>query len=135
MPIKILIVEDEPDSRDFLATLLKLEGYQVITAQDGLEGIQKVQEDCPDLILSDICMPNLDGLDMVKTLRKSPEYRSIPIIMLSAYGSGNLINAINVGANEAMRKPVHADLLLKNMKEWLGEALAYKSRPRVRLVE
>ena len=132
MPIKILIVEDDPDSRDFLETLLKLEGYQVITANDGMEGIEQVRADCPDLILSDICMPHLDGLDMVKLLRRSPEYRSIPIIMLSAYGSGNLINAINVGANEAMRKPVHAEVLLKNLKEWLGEALGYK---RVRLAD
>jgi two-component system chemotaxis response regulator CheY len=132
MPIKILIVEDDPDSRDFLETLLKLEGYQVITANDGMEGIEQVRADCPDLILSDICMPHLDGLDMVKLLRRSPEYRSIPIIMLSAYGSGNLINAINVGANEAMRKPVHAEVLLKNMQEWLGEALGYK---RVRLAD
>jgi CheY-like chemotaxis protein len=124
--IKILVVEDEPESRDFLAILLKLEGYAVATASNGLEGIEKVEADCPDIIISDICMPHLDGLDMVKMLRKSPAYKTIPIVMLSAYGSGNLMSALNVGANEAMRKPVNAELLLQNVKKWIGETLRNK---------
>ncbi len=71
-------------------------------------------------------MPNLDGIDMVKTLRQSPEYKAIPIVMLSAYGSGNLSTAISVGANEAMRKPVDAKLLLQNIRMWISETLRYK---------
>lgn len=129
MPFKILVVEDEPDSRDFLVTLLKLEGYLVSTAGDGLEAISAVEKDRPDLIISDISMPNLDGIEMTKRLRQIPECRAIPIIVISAYGSGNLINAINVGANTAMRKPVHAESLLLNVKEWLGETLRLKNRP------
>jgi CheY-like chemotaxis protein len=124
--IKILVVEDEPESREFLAILLKLEGYTVATANNGLEGLEKVEADCPDIIISDICMPHLDGLDMVKMLRKSPAYKTIPIVMLSAYGSGNLMSALNVGANEAMRKPVNAELLLQNVKKWIGETLRNK---------
>jgi CheY-like chemotaxis protein len=124
--IKILVVEDEPESREFLAILLKLEGYAVATANNGLEGLEKVEADCPDIIISDICMPYLDGLDMVKMLRKSPAYKTIPIVMLSAYGSGNLMSALNVGANEAMRKPVNAELLLQNVKKWIGETLRNK---------
>jgi CheY-like chemotaxis protein len=120
VPIRILVVEDDADSRDFLATLLKLEGYSVTTANDGLEAIEQVESDCPDLILSDIAMPNLDGIEMVKQLRSSPKYRAVPIVMLSAFGSGNLINAINAGANQALRKPVNAESLLKDVSEWLG---------------
>jgi CheY-like chemotaxis protein len=119
MPIKVLVVEDEKDSRDFLATFLKLSGYEVATANDGLEGIERVEADCPDIIVSDICMPNLDGIDMVKTLRQSPEYRAVPVIMLTALSSDNLLKSVNAGANEAMRKPVNPDALLKNIKEWL----------------
>jgi CheY-like chemotaxis protein len=129
MPFKILVVEDEPDSRDFLVTLLKLEGYTVSTAGDGLEAIAVVEKDPPDLIISDISMPNLDGIEMTKRFRQIPEYRTIPIIVISAYGSGNLINAINVGANTAMRKPIHAETLLSHVKEWLGETLRIKRRP------
>jgi two-component system chemotaxis response regulator CheY len=125
--IRILVVEDDPDSREFLATLLKLEGYTVVTANDGLEGIERVETDHPDIIISDICMPNLDGLEMVKRLRQSPEYKRIPIVMLSAFGSGNLSSAINVGANEALRKPVHAELLLQYVTKWIGETLRYKN--------
>jgi two-component system, chemotaxis family, chemotaxis protein CheY len=129
MANKILVVEDEPDSREFLVTLLKLEGYKITTANDGLEALHQVETDLPDLIVSDISMPNLDGIEMVKILRQSPAFRSLPIIVLSAYGSGNLINAINVGANQAMRKPVHAESLLKSINEWLGESLRFKHRP------
>ena len=129
MPKKILVVEDEPDSREFLVTLLKLEGYTIATANDGQEALHKVETDLPDLIVSDISMPNLDGIEMVKILRRSANFKTIPIIVLSAYGSGNLINAINVGANQSMRKPVHAETLLKFINECLGEALRAKSRP------
>lgn len=130
MPVKILIVEDEADSRDLLATLLKIEGYEVSTANDGLEAIKQIETDPPNLVLSDISMPNLDGVAMVKTLRSSPKYQTLPIVMLSAYGSENLVNAMNAGANEAMRKPIHCEQLLKNVKEWLGDALFYRGKPR-----
>ncbi len=121
MPIKILVVEDEKDARDFLAILLEMEGYVVSTATDGLEALKKIEIEPPDMIISDISMPNLDGVDLVKTLRSSPEFRDIPVLMLSAYGSGNLISAINAGANHAMRKPVNVESLLKNVREWTGE--------------
>ncbi len=135
MPIKILIVEDEADSRDFLATLLELEGYLVSTAEDGVEAIKQVEANRPDLILSDISMPNLDGVAMVKTLRSTPENQALPIIMMSAYGGDKLLTAMDAGANEAMRKPIHCELLLKSVKEWLGEAMFYKGKPRVQLAK
>jgi DNA-binding response OmpR family regulator len=121
MPKKVLVVEDEKDSRDFLATFLKMEGYAVVTASDGLEGIEKVETDCPDIIISDISMPNLDGIDMVRTLRKSPKYQAIPVILLTALDSENLILGVNAGANEAMRKPINPDTLVKNIKDWLNK--------------
>jgi chemosensory pili system protein ChpA (sensor histidine kinase/response regulator) len=135
MAIRILIVEDEADSRDFLATLLELEGYLVSTAEDGAEALKQMETVRPDLILSDISMPNLDGVAMVKTLRSTPKNQSLPIIMMSAYGSEMLVNAIDAGANEAMRKPIHCELLLKNVKEWLGDALFARGKPRVRLAD
>jgi two-component system, chemotaxis family, chemotaxis protein CheY len=121
MPIKILVVEDEMDSRDFLATFLKLSGYSVSTANDGLEALKKAKAEHPDIIISDICMPILDGIEMVKTLRNSSEFRAIPIIMMTALGSENLISGMNAGANEAMRKPINPDALLKHIKDWLAK--------------
>ncbi len=121
MPVKVLVVEDDKDSRDFLAQFLKLSGYVVTTANDGLEGIERVKADCPDIIISDICMPNLDGIEMVKQLRETTEFRAVPVIMVTALSSDTLLNSVNAGANEAMRKPINPDTLLKNMKEWLGK--------------
>jgi CheY-like chemotaxis protein len=121
MAIKVLVVEDEKDSRDFLATFLKLEGYSVATANDGLQGIEKIEAECPDIIISDICMPRLDGIEMVRTPRSLPKYRTLPVILLTALDSENLLNGVKAGANEAMRKPVNTDALVKNMKEWLGK--------------
>jgi CheY-like chemotaxis protein len=109
---RILVVEDEPDARQFLATLLEIEGYQVTTATDGLEALETIDAQCPDLLISDIAMPNCDGIDLLRTLRKSPEYRALPVIMVTAYGSDNLFNALNAGANAALRKPLETESLL-----------------------
>jgi DNA-binding response OmpR family regulator len=121
MPIKVLVVEDEKDSRDFLAMFLKIQGYAVVTANDGLEAIEKVEIDNPDIIVSDICMPNLDGIELVRNLRRSPKHQAIPVILMTALDSENLILGVNAGANEAMRKPINPDALVKNIKDWLDK--------------
>lgn len=121
MPIKVLVVEDDKASQEFLATFLKLSGYTVTTANDGLEALKKAKTEHPDIIISDICMPNLDGIEMVKTLRNSPEFRTTPIIMMTALNRENLLSGMDAGANEAMRKPINPEALLKNMKEWLAK--------------
>lgn len=106
MPNKILIVEDNLDSREMLMRLLSDEGYTVISAQDGQEGLARLESDPPDLIITDIEMPNLDGIDLIKRLRQRPNLNQIPIVVVSAYGSGNLLQAIDAGANVAIRKPI-----------------------------
>jgi CheY-like chemotaxis protein len=107
------VVEDNPDARDILAVLLRTKGYTVDTADDGREAVELVQNDCPDLILSDINMPNLDGIEMVRILRQHPECDKVPILIMSAYSSGQIDKAIEVGANDAMAKPLDFDLLIK----------------------
>jgi CheY-like chemotaxis protein len=109
----ILIVEDNPDQRDFLAIMLEQQGYTIHTATDGSEGLRLIKSFTPDLIISDIMMPNLDGIEMVKELKKNPEYQSIPVLMLSAYGTNKLFEAINAGASHVMRKPLDFDFFFK----------------------
>jgi CheY-like chemotaxis protein len=109
---KILIVEDNLDSREYLATLLRIEGYMIDTAADGVEGIERAKSNRPDLIISDITMPNLTGIEMLIKLREIPGFSNIPIFMVSAYGDGRLAEAMKVGANQALRKPVDGDVLL-----------------------
>jgi CheY-like chemotaxis protein len=120
MSAKVLIVEDNPDAREMLSFILRYEGYKVVTARDGSEGINQVKDACPDLIISDLEMPNLDGIEMVKTLRHLPEYKKVPILILSAYDNDSLNQAIQVGANQAMRKPIEIDSLVSTVKGLLN---------------
>ncbi len=119
MEKKILIVEDNPDSRDLLAVMLKREGYTVYTADDGLEGLKLVAMDCPDIIITDITMPNVDGIEMVKILRHRPECNKLPIIVMSAYGSGTLRKAVAAGADEVVSKPLAFDAFLEAIERLL----------------
>jgi two-component system OmpR family response regulator len=80
----LLIIDDDINIRSFLKKFLEKQGYRVTLAADGLEGIDSAQKIRPDLILLDVVMPNIDGVETGKRLRKIPETRSIPIIFLSA---------------------------------------------------
>jgi DNA-binding response OmpR family regulator len=119
---KILVVEDERDYRDFLDLVLRLEGYEVSTANDGMDALKKIKSDCPDLVVSDLCMPKLDGIDLVKRIREIPDCESVPVVILSALGNSNLTQAVIAGANEAMPKPVDIDVLLNSIEGWLDKA-------------
>jgi len=82
---KILVVDDEPDLREIIKTTLVVNGYEVVSAADGLEGLEKSKKEKPDLILLDIKMPKMDGYTMLRELKKSEEMKSIPVIMLTVY--------------------------------------------------
>ena len=82
-PVSILIVEDNVELRNFLSDILS-ESYRVLTATNGQEGLDQAREYIPDLIISDIMMPAMDGLDMVKNIKENREICHIPIILLSA---------------------------------------------------
>ncbi len=121
MSAKILIVEDNADSCAYLARLLEVKGYIVFTAKDGLEALQEIEAYNPDLIVSDIVTPRVDRIQMVKALRAIPKYQNIPVLMISAFGSGNLHEAIKAGANEAMRKPIDFDQFFQSLDNLLSE--------------
>ncbi len=110
---KILIIEDEPEMRRNLATILRLEGYQQLTAGDGRRGVELACEEAPDLILCDVMMPELDGYGVLKALRENPATEATPFIFLTAKGEKPDIRAgMNLGADDYLTKPVaKADLL------------------------
>lgn len=116
---KILIVEDQPDLRYLLAMLLSAEGFITFTASDGREGLDIVKNDRPDLIITDINMPNMNGVDMVKRIREMPHGDSIPILVLTAVGSGVTSDALDAGANHALIKPVELEKLINGVKRLL----------------
>lgn len=107
---KILVVDDEPSIRDMLRDLLAAAGYTVVTASDGREALSMTLADKPDLIISDIRMPKLDGLTLCKALRVNSETKSIPILMLTSYNtSEHMEAAMAAGADDFLPKPLNVE--------------------------
>ena len=119
MPETILVVEDTVDTRELLHLYLTKEDFTVIIAADGGEGLYRAKSDHPNLIITDINMPNLSGLDMIKQLREEPELLKIPIIALTAYGKDFSEQAMSAGANDTMQKPFEFDALVALVKSLL----------------
>ncbi|HXG64404.1 MAG TPA: response regulator, partial [Blastocatellia bacterium] len=109
---KVLVVEDDTDSRKLLEYELQSDGFEVITAEDGLEGLEKAHELKPDIIITDVNMPRLDGIELTEQLREEREFEDVPIVVVSAAGSGDLRQAMAAGASCSMRKPVDLDALI-----------------------
>jgi CheY-like chemotaxis protein len=121
----LLVVEDNADTRDILAKSLEVEGYTVLTAEDGREGLQLAESRRPDLIIADLCMPNVNGVEMIEMLRKQPRFNRVPILVLTAYGSEAVKHAIEeMGASVAVSKPVDFSYLLNVVEELLKQTAA-----------
>ena len=132
---KILCADDEPSIREFLHDVLTHEGYEVITASDGREALMLAVKEQPDLILLDILMPNLDGIETCRQLRERPTTRNIRIIILTAYDQRErLEQSIEAGADDFLGKPVditelrirvRAMLKVKDMSDEANRLEAY----------
>jgi CheY-like chemotaxis protein len=122
MPKKILVVEDNLDTRELIHLQLSTEGFDVVIAANGLEGVYMAGAERPDLIITDIQMPELSGLDMINQLRGRREFENIPILVLTAFGNVEIDAAIRAGANRAMNKPVLLEELTDEVKDLLAES-------------
>jgi len=112
LPGKILIVDDEPDIVEFISYNLKSKGYLIATARDGIEAIRKAKDFIPDLILLDIMMPNKDGIEAIRDLRKMPEFEDTAIIFLTARSDEKSeIEGLSLGADDYISKPIKPELL------------------------
>lgn len=109
----ILIIDDTAQLRDFIAECLKYEGYTVITARDGPDGVRAALQHLPDLIICDVMMPGLDGYGVLEKLRGEPATAHIPFIFLTALASPyDRQEGINLGASDYLIKPfMHVELL------------------------
>ena len=109
----ILVIEDQPDMRENLVTILRMEGFVALEAPNGRSGLSIALEEKPDLILCDVMMPLLDGHEVLAALRKSPSISGTPFIFLTARGEKqDLRQGMNLGADDYLTKPVAADELL-----------------------
>jgi len=117
---KILIVDDEPDLVETLRFALELEGYNVLVAVNGEEGLNTARQEKPDLILLDLMLPKLDGYKVCRLLKFDERYKSIPILMLTAKTQDkDRILGKETGANEYLTKPFDMDELMAKIKSYL----------------
>src|SRR5688572_21431548 len=117
---RILVVDDEPDAVELIAFNLKSAGHEVATADDGEEALRKARSNHPDLIVLDLMLPEVDGLEVCKALRSQPETRGIPIIMLTAKaGEVDRVLGLELGADDYLTKPFSPRELLLRVKNLL----------------
>ncbi len=115
----ILIAEDHPDSREALSALLEAFGFHVLPAVDGEEAVALARKCHPDLILMDVMMPGLDGIEATRRLRDFPETAHIPIITITAM-EGIRDTAMGAGADDFLGKPINSGTLLTKVRKWLS---------------
>lgn len=114
----ILIVEDSELNIDLLVQILE-DDYTLVIARDGSEGIASVEKDNPDLVLMDISLPVMDGLEAARKIRK--RYKELPVIGLSAHAmQGDKEEALAAGCNDYLTKPIDEDILLSKLASYLG---------------
>jgi two-component system cell cycle response regulator DivK len=108
----ILVVDDFEDARILLRAWLERKGFRVIEAVDGIEGVAQARKEYPDLIIMDIELPNLDGLDATREIRKVKRLEAVPVIAVSAYGADQFRDrALAAGCNEYLSTPFEPDAL------------------------
>ena len=119
---KVLVVEDHHDTSFLLCRLLKTEGYEVEHAIDGMVGLSAAASAPPDLIVTDIQMPRMDGIEMIRRIRGSQVISGTPIIVMSAYGKRVIDDALNAGADGFVEKPIDLDIFLETVRSKLAIA-------------
>jgi two-component system alkaline phosphatase synthesis response regulator PhoP len=118
--IKILLVDDEPDILEIVGYNLSTEGYQVITANNGLEGVRKAEKERPQLIILDVMMPEMDGIEACEKIRQLPELKDVVITFLTARGEDySQLAGFDAGADDYITKPIKPKVLMSRVKALL----------------
>lgn len=123
MSKKILVVEDDANTSLFVDYTLQQEGYQVVVAKDGLEGLKKAEDEHPDLIILDVMLPGLDGYEVCSRLRLNTETTNLPILMFSAKARQDDKDAgLRFGADDYLVKPADPSEIRAKVAALLGNA-------------
>ena len=128
MPKKILAVDDDPDIRDALTMILESQGYEVVTAQDGIEALANLKAEKPDLMILDLLMPKMDGWAVCKELQdpRWAKYRDIPILILTSVREEasrrryELETGLELDVDDYVEKPFSPDILLERVGRLSG---------------
>ncbi|MBN1621229.1 MAG: response regulator [Endomicrobiales bacterium] len=126
LPKKILVIDDEYDILRVIEEMLKKEGYTVITATNGQDGYKKFQQERPDLVISDIMMPIMDGYQVCEKIKGNPDTKDIPVIILTVKSMGEDVDkALELKADWYITKPFDSKYLLKRVKDFIGKGKPY----------
>lgn len=125
--MRILIVDDCSTTRKLLGLYLKSRGYEVVFAENGLDAMEKLGRESVNLVMTDLNMPYMDGLELTKSLKAEPDLRHIPVLMVTTEADEEeRANAMEAGASGYLVKPVSADDVSDNIKHILGEIFKEK---------
>jgi two-component system alkaline phosphatase synthesis response regulator PhoP len=117
---RVLVVDDEPDIREFLSYNLSKNGFKVEVAEDGIEGLKRASSFSPHIIIMDIMMPGMSGIELCKEIRSRPEFNGVLIAMLTARQEDQVqIEALTVGADDYITKPLKPSVFLSRIKALL----------------
>jgi two-component system phosphate regulon response regulator PhoB len=130
MKTRIVIVEDERDMADLVATRLRREGHKVDVAHDGAEGLERILSQPPDLVLLDIMLPGMSGTDVARALRDDPRTAGLPIIMLTAKSEeSDIVVGLKFGADDYVTKPFSMSVLVARVDALLRRAASSPTSP------
>lgn len=121
----VLLVDDEPDILDLYSVVLRREGHEVITARNGKEGVAVAKEKKPDLILLDLKMPVMDGVETIEKLKEDPKTKDIKVVFLTAFGDPkhevdiDAKYAKEIGATDFLKKGMELGVFLTELKQYL----------------
>src|SRR3989339_525074 len=118
MAIQILVVDDEKTIRDLVAFRLEYHGHQVVTAENGKDALAKLAEKVPDLVVLDVMMPDMTGIEVCKLIKKEPKWAGVKVLLLTAKSrKQDEEEGLAAGADSFMAKPFRANLLLEKIEE------------------
>jgi DNA-binding response OmpR family regulator len=118
---KVIIVDDDRETREMLTLAFELEGYEVTQAANGLRLISSLHVDRPDLVVLDVMMSWIDGFELCRSIKRNAEFQNIPVIFLSARKSGDdLRRGREAGASDYFTKPVQIERLMQRARELIG---------------
>jgi DNA-binding response OmpR family regulator len=134
-PKKVLIIEDEKEILELVKLYIERGGYRVVTATNGTEGLKAVKTERPDLIILDLMLPEVDGLEVCKRIRNAPETATLPIIMLTAKAEeSDTVIGLELGADDYVPKPFSPKALVSRVKALLRRVDQSREEGPVRLV-
>lgn len=127
---RLLLIDDDPNLILLVKDYLEFRGYEVVTAENGREALEVLEQDLPDMIICDVMMPEMDGYSLVKHVRENPRTSWIPVLFLSAKGqSQDRVKGLNTGADVYMVKPFEPEELVAQVESSLKQAARIAERP------